>query len=304
MDTVFFINHIQKQCGVYQFGYHIGTVISKSTNFDIKYLECSSVAELRQHISAHLPKTIIYNFYPSTLGWCVSMPALHPEIRHILIRHEPEPWGLPAGFEEIYPDPTEPEIPGKWKTGRLVKPYDNKYPTPEIPTFGSFGFVFGKSFGWVIQLVEKEYDQAIVNLHIPAAHFGDSDGAGARKAAAEARSYVTKPGIQLNITHDFLSPDDLIEFLAKNSLNIFCYDINWGRGISSTIDYALTARRPIAITDSRQFKHLDGIKNLLCIPTYTTIKAILERGISPLRIYQQAWAPENLLKSYERILRG
>jgi hypothetical protein len=252
----------------------------------------------------YAPLVIIYNFYPSTLGWCVEMPKLLPGVRHILIRHEPEPWGLPPGFEEIFPDPTEPEIPGKWKTGRLVKEYVNTYPAPARPTFGSFGFVFGKSFGWVVELIEKEYDDATIKIHIPAAFFGDADGKGARKAADEARSYVRKPGTVLKITHDFLEPAGLIEFLASNTANIFCYSTNWGRGISSTIDYALTARRPIAITDSRQFKHLDGIKNLICIPEYTTIKEIVERGNKPLEIYQQAWAPDNLIKSYERIIRG
>jgi hypothetical protein len=301
MDTVLFINHSQKQCGVYQFGFHIGQVIRKSKEFDIRYLECNSSAELAQHIITLAPKIIIYNFYPSTLGWCVNFPFIYPLIKHIIIRHEPEPWGLPPGFQEIYSDPTEPEIPGKWKTGRLVNTYVNAHSEPSIPTFGSFGFVFGKSFGWVIQLVEKEYDTAVINLHIPYAFFGDADGAGARKSAMEAMTYKTKPGIQVNITHDFLEPAALIDFLARNSMNIFCYSENWGRGISSTIDYALSARRPIAITNSRQFKHLDGIKSLICID-YVSLKDILSRGNTPLEIYQQAWSEENLLKSYERIL--
>jgi hypothetical protein len=302
MNTILFINHKQAQCGVYQFGQHIGTAISKSTLFNIKYLECDSIDELKQHIYTYNPKVIIYNFYPSTLGWCVGVPHIYPDLRHILIRHEPEPWGLPEGFEEIYPDPTEPEIPGKWKTGRLIDHYINNYFTPEIPTFGSFGFVFGKSFSWAIQLIEKEYDQAIINIHIPAAYFGDKNGDGARKSADEARSCLTKPGIQLNITHDFLTRADLVDFLAKNTANIFCYSTNWGRGISSTLDFALTARRPIIITDSRQFKHLDGIKNLICVPEYTTIRDILSRGTTPLQIYYKAWTPEKLLATYEKII--
>jgi hypothetical protein len=301
MDTVLFINHSQKACGVYQFGYHIGKVLENSKQFNIKYLECNFSEELRAHINVLSPTTIIYNFYPSTLGWCVDFPKVYPTIKHIIIRHEPEPWGLPLGFQEIYSDPTEPEIPGKWKTGRLVNAYTNPYPVPDIPTFGSFGFVFGKSFGWVIQLVEKEYDTAIINLHIPAAFFGDSNGVGARKSAADALTYKTKLGIQVNITHEFLEPPDLIDFLARNSMNIFCYSENWGRGISSTIDYALTVRRPIAITNSRQFKHLDGIKSRICID-YTSLKDNLLQGNSPLEIYQQAWSAENLLHTYERIL--
>jgi hypothetical protein len=39
-------------------------------------------------------------------------------------------------------------------------------------------------------------------------------------------------------------------------MNIFLYDTMHGRGVSSTIDYALSVKKPLAISDSYMFRNI------------------------------------------------
>lgn len=302
METILFVNHKEKQCGVHQFGEQLGKTLEKSTVYKFKYVECSSIEELHSYMFIHMPTKIIYNFYPSTMPWATAAPIMYPFMRHIVIRHEPEPWMSEHNFHaEIFHDPTSPETPGKYKVGRLIKPFETRYKMPIVPTFGTFGFGFGKNYGDVIDAIQMEYDEAIINLHVPPATFGDADGTRANEAAQLAQSKITKPGIQLNVSHDFWSVDQLVDWLAQNTINVFCYLPNIGRGISSTIDYALTARRPIAINRSFQFKHLCSIEHWISLE-YQSLHNIIAQGTGPLEQYYTAWSEENMIKSYERII--
>ncbi len=48
----------------------------------------------------------------------------------------------------------------------------------------------------------------------------------------------------LNISHDHLSyRRDLLKFLSKNDLNIFLYEYQEDRGISSATDWAIAVKR-------------------------------------------------------------
>jgi len=67
---------------------------------------------------------------------------------------------------------------------------------------------------------------------------------------------VSKDGVKLVTSHEFLEKEQLLDFLAQNTLNAFFYDRCEGRGISSAIENALAVHRPIAITRSNMFRHV------------------------------------------------
>lgn len=55
---------------------------------------------------------------------------------------------------------------------------------------------------------------------------------------------------QLIITKEFISDQELLEFLADNTINIFMYDPLPQRGCTNVLDYALSVGKPIDISDS------------------------------------------------------
>jgi hypothetical protein len=126
---------------------------------------------------------------------------------------------------------------------------------PNVPIFGSFGFGFSnKGFDKLIKLVNEQYDEAIIKLVIPLGHYCTE--AALEETLTHCHSVPRKPGIELLITNEFFDNGDILYFLQSNTINIFAYDRMEGRGISSTIDYALSTSVPIAITNSFMFRNI------------------------------------------------
>ncbi len=306
--SILIISHKEQRCGVYQYGRNIADALRKSKKYSFRYAECSGVNEFSSIVDSVGPAAIIYNYYPSTLPWLKRKNIRKIKVPHIGIIHEVTQQAADSAdgsfFQyHIAADPTLLlKNPVVYKTGRLIPKYSNIYDLPGIPTIGSFGFgTAGKGFETLISTVQKEFDKAIIRLHIPFAAFGDSDGSEARAIAKRCKELILKPGIELLLSHDFLSQEQLLDFLAKNSMNAFFYEKNKGRGISSVIDYALAVQRPIAITKSNMFRHIYSTFPSICIED-ASLKEIMNHGIEPLLKYCRDWNEENLIWDYERIV--
>ena len=329
--TVLFVNHKKSQCGVYEFGKNVGAVLLRSKKYNFIYTECSSLNELKADIVKNNPNVIIYNYTSSTMPWAADKiyrgiyksNIININIPQIGIIHETtqdvsdratayrskflfgKGINLSNSLFDFYiaPDPTlllKNNL--VYKTGRLIPPYKNNFEAPEVPTIGSFGFgTPKKGFEKIVQLVQREFNEAIIRFNIPFADFGDKDGVGAKEIAKRCNALVNKSGIKLYISHDFLDHGEILDFLAKNTINVFLYEDANGRGLSSVIDSALAVQRPIAISESSMFRHITDASPSICV-TKNNLKTIIENGITPLLKYYSEWTPDNLLWDYERIL--
>ncbi len=138
-------------------------------------------------------------------------------------------------------------------------------PDPERVTIGSCGFNFySKNFHHVATVVAQSYDDALIRLHIGQHPSGDSIS-NIEKTIQEQLWKLGKPNIDLEISTDFLSDEDLVGFLSENTANVFLYPPFEGelRGLSSTIDKALAAKKPFAISDSTMYRHINHEKKFL-----------------------------------------
>jgi hypothetical protein len=329
--NILFVSHSKKQCGVYQFGKSVFEVIQSSQKYKIDWVECDSLGMLKKAIGQYSPDAIIYNFHPSTMPWLSTKlaPRLYKsnisgiEIMQIGIIHEITQQisdgatnyrnllVLQKGSKlintlfdfYIAADPTLLlKNPSVYKTGRLIANYKNKFSYPEIPTIGSYGFgTPNKGFERIVLKVQEEFDEAIIRFNIPFAEFGDKDGARALSIAENCRKLVKKPGIALQISHDFLDKNELLDFLAKNSINVFLYEDTSGRGLSSAIDNALAVQRPICVSESTMFRHV--LNQLPSISAdQQSIQRIIESGFDVFEPLVNSWNQANLTWEYERIL--
>jgi len=305
---VLFVSHHKEKCGVHQFGITISEALTGSRRFDFRYVECQDPAEFAVAVKQHAPVAVIFNHHRGTMPWLrlrdvrgLGVPRLG--IIHEVTQHVADTASDPLFDFFIAPDPTLLLTNTLvYKTGRLVAAFRDSHPAPTVPTIGSFGFgLKGKGFERLIDIVQQEFDQAVVRLHIPYADFGDSDGAGARAIAAACQRRVTRDGIRLEFTHQFLSRDELLEFLSGNSLNAFLYEELGGRGIASVTDFALAVDRPIAITRTQMFRHLWSVRPSICVED-ATLRQLLETGSAPLRRLAAEWSVDNLVWDYERIV--
>jgi len=306
---VLIVSHKESQCGVYQFGRNVAEALAKSEKYSFVYAECASAKEYFSRVEYFKPSAIIYNHYhTATLPWLAKKVIRKFKLPHIGIIHEVTQHLADRADDSLFdyhiaPDPTILlKNPLVFKTGRLVHKYENRSDLPEVPTIGSFGFgTAGKGFEKLISTIQLEYDDAIVRLHIPFASFADSDGSSAHAIAKQCKELIVKPGIKLQLSHEFLSQEQLLDFLALNSLNAFFYDENKGRGISSVIDHALAVQRPVAITKSTMFRHIVSTSPSICVED-SSLQQIMENGFEPISHYRREWCEANLIWDYERII--
>ncbi len=330
---ILFVSHPKKQCGVYEFGKSIFQVISASTQYHFIKAECNSIDELQTEIATHNPAAIIYNYHPTVLPWLCTkiskglyrnnlagIKAIQIGIIHEITQTVAD---TATGYGNTFiTGPSQKKInslfgfyiaadptlllknPLVFKTGRLLPVYNKQKAEPAITTIGSFGFATPKKgFEKLVQKVNNEFDQAIIRLNIPAADFGDANGENAKLIAADCSKLITKPGIKLEITHQFMTDGELLDFLAGNSLNVFMYEDTEGRGISSAIDNALAVKRPVAVSRCPMFRHILNASPSVCMED-NSLKAILQNGFGSLEKITKDWTKENLLWEYERILQA
>lgn len=305
---VLFVNFAQARCGVFQYGANLAKVLGTSRRYKVEALEVQSLEDVDKAVAGETYAAIFFNYHPQTLTFLKpDLPKRYP-MPCIAVMHEmtqAEADAMSSGIFQHYVmgDPTLLETnPGVFKTGRILPRYTKTWPTPAIPTIGSLGFSVGsKGYGNVVEAVQKEFDEAIIRLHIPANDIIDADGSQARAYAEKCQQLIRKPGIRLEFSHNFMTSEEVLDFFAQNTLNAFLYDPLEVAGISSTPDAALAVRRPIAISKSIMFRHLMHIRPSICIED-TSLRQIIANGSKPFEHLLGIWSPENVLNEYEGIL--
>lgn len=307
--VVFGVNPRDKACGIAQFGLNLEAVLKHSARYEYQFREPVTEVEYRMLLDEYQPAFVLWNYYPCVMPWMnlhVLNMARERGIRQASIFHEVPVTGFDA---LIYPDPTF--LP---KSENLVDWFPMGRPIPRIwqvpartvdlkhPIIGSSGFGFeNKGYVRLVERVNQEFDQATIRFHLPYARWGDEHGERARRVADWCRS-AAKPSIKLEFSHDFKSPDEYIEWLAGNDINAFLYDEMPGRGIASTIDFALMANRPIAVTKTTMFRHLHDIYPSICVDDDRSLMEIIISGTSPLMKMMLESCPEGLCAQMDHII--
>ena len=303
MTKVLFVNHKIENCGVYQFGKRVAKLASTSSKLDCSYAEVDCLADLEVAIFIHRPDVTVYNWHIGTMGWLSSsdIRKLDGGKRFFIYHQENMIFDYDKYLFFGDYDPTN-SLPDEKKAliSRPLFKYPGKYRNNSTLNIGSFGFGFhNKGFDKIVRLVNEEFTNAIVNLHMPPSHFGDPSGTQTREVIKKCREAHTNSSIVLNITQDFKTDEEVLSFLAGNDVNVFMYEEN-GDGISSVLDYALSVKRPIAITDSRMFRHLDGIEGISL--TTNSLQNIIDNGTSPLRGLYRKWSRKKFVSEMEEAI--
>jgi len=291
---VMFVNNVPDACGVKQFGLRVYDVLSKSTKFKTQLAACYNADDLIREGRNTDADTILYNFHSLTIPWANDeFLAQHPNKRHIAIVHEP---GMVVSkrMNRVIPQDTLP---------RVLSECPDTYVDRGVPVIGSFGFAsWHKGFHNLILKIQNEFDEAIFRLHVPASFYCYDENQSPRKIIDECHKRITKPGISIEADTDFFTETELLEWLNKNTLNAFHYEpLPYDPGISSVVDYALSARRPLAITKSPMFRHLVGATPSICMED-NSLKTIIENGLTPLYPFYDRWSVENAVKYWEDVL--
>lgn len=277
---ILFIQRKSTNCGVADYGKRLFSILKPA--MDITMCECEAMPDLTGYDIA------LWNYHHATMPWA---DCSNKSVKHVALFHE--------AFQNITPDVWIP-------VSELARPlpekvdYDGYWENDDTPVIGSFGFGFtDKDYIGIAKMVKREFEEAILKLHIPFAEYGDADGSQAVNRALECKIVLSGTGIKLKVEHKFMPPDELVEWLSENDLNFFNCLPTQGRGISSSIDYALSARRPIAISNSEMYRHLP---REICVDNIS-LPRLIEKGIEPLREVYAANTNEILIEQMKEWLK-
>jgi hypothetical protein len=282
--------------------------LSRSTRYAIAYAECANEKDLEQAMVRFNPSVALYNYYPATMPWLRAEVTRRYKLVQVGVMHEVTQEEADHANSDMFdfhlcPDPTlEEHNPLAVKIPRIIPPYENRFPEPDRLRVGSFGFgIHDKGFVRLIETVQSEFDVADISILMPFNDVVDVAGRGhALETARLCRAAVRKPGIRLEISHNFVEKSELLDFLARNTVNAFFYDVYKNRGISSTIEHALAVHRPMAITRAGMFRHVASAEPSICIED-NSLRAIIANGIAPLLPFYEQWTEPKFLARIEEI---
>lgn len=307
MRNVILLNHKQAACGVYQYMKKTATILKNSTNFNFIYIEVENENEFWTSVLQYDPYSIIYNYHPLTMAWLGTHSLdIFPNAKHFGIHHE---GGKPGNINFTGYIDTDCLLPNGVPRPLIegfdsIKSYNHiNYAKKSPPIINSFGFGFGsKGFGRVCQMVNDQFDEAIIRLHIPHAYYGDRDKQSIQNIHPGCRNEIKKEGIKLEITTDFKTDTELLEFLSEGDLNLFLYDDMPGRGLSSVIDYALSVNVPLGINKTTMFRHISDAVPSICVED-SSLQELMDRGIESVLNFRHKWSNSALINKYEELIK-
>lgn len=295
-----FINHSEEKCGVYQHGKRLAEIFSKDPRYTLVYREIDSSEQLINLCRSESPEFIFYNWNLYTITWLtpeiVSTIKSEFQSKQMLFQHE---GGNPRSFPVdaiVMADMSEDENSKIFSLPRALFEVEFKKPLKNDKiTIGSFGFGFDhKGFDRVCLKVQREFEEAVINLHLTAAFYGDGSGAIRDSMIAKCNQMIYSPKVELNITTNFISDEELLNFLHGNDINLFMYDAMPGRtGISSVIDYAISAEKPFGVTHSSMFRHVLAERPSINVED-NSISSIIDGGNEPSLHFKNIWSNQVL----------
>lgn len=309
---VLFTNHSQQQCGVYQYGARTAQILESDPRYLLMYSEVDNEQQLASAVEQFNPDVVLMNWALGTQPWV--SPAMIDAIpcKKVIFYHDDFNEQLKSFRADAFivgsQDEDDPSRPVENKYYVLPRPIVERdiivKPRGDIITVGSFGTgSTRKGFQDVVSRVCAEYDEAIINFHITGAYFDYSNGATALYVSDLCRQHVTKPGVQLNITNDFITDEELALRLQQNDINIFMYnhEVPSFAGIASSLDFPVGWGGPIATNGNIMFRHVLKDYPEINLDNYT-IEEVLSLGNKVSLELRDQWSNQNLRDKMYQII--
>jgi hypothetical protein len=109
---------------------------------------------------------------------------------------------------------------------------------------------------------------------------------------------ASRDNVELLITHDFMSNDELIDWCSQNTVNAFFYQRHI-LGIAAAPDQAIASGRPIAVSSNPTFRHI--LQYQKPYPEMS-LRETIENGGEYVRQIQQDWSQERCIERLTEII--
>lgn len=301
-----FYNSSKSVCSIWESGLMCYNALKKSEKYTLDYSEGNTFdysydfAIVNQHYSVNnwINENIIKQFNKPI--FCI--------VTEVSFSSNPIEFSAAHYTHYIVLDSTIDETEQVHAFGRPVEDYDivhNVNHDSNKPSIFSFGFATpGKDWHKIVELVQQDYDDADIHFNIPKGtyvphHIHNSEMS---KIYDNCKKILTKPGIQLKITSDVFSKEELIKICSTKTINCFYYDrhkLGYKSGLAAVTDQAISAGRPLFVTGDCTFRHIHKY-----IPHYPniSIKEAIEKTQEGVLAMKKEWSSANFTRKFEKIL--
>lgn len=302
-----FYNSKKSLCSIWESGKMCYDALKNSNLFTIDYSEDTFI-----DVSYDFA---IFNHHPTVNNWMnenIIMEFNKPTfciVTEVSFSSNPISYSPPYFSHYIVLDPTINETDKIHGFGRPLEDFtisnvDNEKIDYEIPTIFSFGFATsGKEWSKIVELVQNEYDKAFIQFNIPKGTYVPDymHNSSIENIINECKSILKKPEIQLSITQDDLSKEEIIKICSTKTINCFFYNRQhmFSSGLSAVTDQAISSGRPLFITSDNTFRHIHKYINYY---PNITIKEAIENTKSGVLKMKEDWSKLNFLNKFETIL--
>jgi hypothetical protein len=306
---ILLLNHQKSQCGVYEIGKRIHSLLDKSI-LDVKYFELPvynnktyiDLMELNQ------PDVVLYNYYNATLPYInKQLLKLFPKTKHIGIIHDPlSPddinfYNYTFDAWIIHDDTNPIQSETKFTTIRPIRRYERTNDLNSgILNIGSHGFSVSpwKMFDHMIDIIHHEFDEVIINMNITQATFGGKDDSDIFNSW---RNKITKKNVKLNITNDYFDTEkEVIDFLSKNDLNMYFYNPHSPYiGVAGSADLAISSQSSLVVNSAYMYRHIH--KHLDYYENHNNLTYFLNNKNKVKDLYE-LWNPRKMTEDYKKMI--
>lgn len=311
-----FVNTRPAQCSIFKSGEMFYQSIEHSDLWDIDYVEISDLDKERLHrgeivIDGEVQPAYdvyIFNYHDITMRGVEQIDSKFfsnlPGQKFMIVLEVEKNNPMPRVFSDdfdgyIVLDPTlKYDDPRFHAFPRPIKSVDHEYLPGVRPVIGSFGLpTQDKYFDRIVEAVNKEFDSAVVRINIPKATYADPNDVAFNSIANQCMR-LAKPGVEVEITREFFTDEDLVKWCSQNTLNVFLYDRNMP-GLSAVTDQAIASGRPLAVSENITFRH---VHEYLKPYPVRSLKESIEQSQAEVKQMQQAWSPESCVQRLTNIL--
>jgi hypothetical protein len=301
-----FINCVEAQDSIFESGKMAYDCLLNSTKYSLDYLE------ITEH-NVNIPTNhdfYLFNYHHITMSWldtkCIK--SLLPGIKLTLVLevspNDPFVFCPRDDFDAYCVlDPTlKLNNSNVYAFPRPLETFGeiHNYLRKEVPVIGTFGFATtGKGFEHVVDAVNREFEKAVVRINIPYASYADESHSLAKKLGENCKRKA-KSGVEVVITHDFMSKSDLIKWCGQNTLNCFLYDRNMP-GLAATTDQAISSGRPLITSKNNTFRH---IQSFIKPFPFQLLKDAIANSQPSVKLIQKEWSAEKFREKFESVLKS
>jgi hypothetical protein len=328
MKKIAFVTNSATHCGIHQYGRAVHRVLSASDKFEYKFTPTIHEFHERDKIDKRIwtrwlvnmdCDAILYNHCHNTMNWLDEEVVAH-------VTRSGKPQFLITGHDIFSTIPgithhfvTNPMFENTSTHSALLRPllldHDLQYQPPgETVKVGTFGLAYtSKNLPLLVRYVNESFppsQKVELNIHATVGKYVLGSRQHIDRAIATCRAFAAG-NVTINFTTEFIeSLDDVMTMLHNNDINVFVYSDEPNRfAVSSAFDLALSARKPIVISDSSMFAHARHVKDIV-IDTmelqYSTgkqinwIPDILNLGMAPVQEFYERWAPSKFIDNIEQ----